>query len=209
MAGESVHDKLGRVRAPRVHITYQVETGGAMVMKELPFVMGVLGDFTSNPKETDKKLKERDFVEVNMQNFDKVLKEMAPTLSFTAQNKLSSDPSTTHLRSTTLNVWAQGRRPNTRRRLGPRPPPQHPPLSGPKAAAALTTGRLPNTRRRLGPRPPPQQPPTSGPKVWAWVFPLCIRGPNSHRVPILPFLSLAKSASQIVAENVIPRGRRW
>ena len=92
MAGESVHDKLGRVRAPRVHITYQVETGGAMVMKELPFVMGVLGDFTSNPKETDKKLKERDFVEVNMQNFDKVLKEMAPTLSFTAQNKLSSDP---------------------------------------------------------------------------------------------------------------------
>jgi type VI secretion system protein ImpB len=92
MAGESVHDKLGRVRAPRVHITYQVETGGAMVMKELPFVMGVLGDFTSNPKETDKKLKERDFVEVNMQNFDKVLKEMAPTLAFTAANKLSSDP---------------------------------------------------------------------------------------------------------------------
>ena len=92
MAGESVHDKLGRVRAPRVHITYQVETGGAMVMKELPFVMGVLGDFTSNPKETDKKLKERDFVEVNMQNFDKVLKEMAPTLNFTAPNKLSSDP---------------------------------------------------------------------------------------------------------------------
>src|SRR5262245_61159530 len=92
MAGESVHDKLGRVRAPRVHITYQVETGGAMVMKELPFVMGVLGDFTSNPKETDKKLKERDFVEVNMQNFDKVLKEMAPTLNFTAANKLSSDP---------------------------------------------------------------------------------------------------------------------
>ena len=92
MAGESVHDKLGRVRAPRVHITYQVETGGAMVMKELPFVMGVLGDFTSNPKETDKKLKERDFVEVNMQNFDKVLKEMAPTLNFTAANKLSTDP---------------------------------------------------------------------------------------------------------------------
>jgi type VI secretion system protein ImpB len=85
MAGESVHDKLGRVRAPRVHITYQVETGGAMVMKELPFVMGVLGDFTSNPKETDKKLKERDFVEVNQQNFDKVLKEMAPVLSFTGE----------------------------------------------------------------------------------------------------------------------------
>ena len=92
MAGESVGDKVGRVRAPRVHITYQVETGGAMVMKELPFVMGVLGEFTSNPKETDKKLKERDFVEVNLQNFDKVLKDMAPRLNYTVPNKLSSDP---------------------------------------------------------------------------------------------------------------------
>src|SRR5262245_12424398 len=92
MAGESVHDKLGRVRAPRVHITYQVETGGAMVMKELPFVMGVLGDFSSNPKQTDKKLKERDFVEVNLQNFDKVLKDMAPQVKYTLPNKLSSDP---------------------------------------------------------------------------------------------------------------------
>jgi type VI secretion system protein ImpB len=92
MAGDSVGDKVGRVRAPRVHITYQVEKGGAMVMKELPFVMGVLGDFTSNPKETDKKLKERDFVEVNLTNFDKVLKDMAPQLKYTVPNKLSSDP---------------------------------------------------------------------------------------------------------------------
>jgi len=92
MAGESVGDKVGRNRAPRVHITYAVEKGGAMVMKELPFVMGVLGEFSSNPKETDKKLKERDFVEVNLQNFDKVLKDMAPQLKFTVANKLSSDP---------------------------------------------------------------------------------------------------------------------
>ena len=92
MAGESVGDKLSRVRAPRVHITYQVETGGAMVMKELPFVMGVLGDFTSNPKETEKRLKDRDFIEVNLQNLDKVLKDLAPQLKFTVANKLSSDP---------------------------------------------------------------------------------------------------------------------
>jgi type VI secretion system protein ImpB len=92
MAGESVGDKVGRVRAPRVHITYQVEKGGAMVMKELPFVMGVLGEFSANPKETDKKLKERDFVEVNLQNFDKVLKDMAPQLKYTVPNKLSTDP---------------------------------------------------------------------------------------------------------------------
>src|SRR5262245_28270399 len=92
MAGESVGDRLSRVRAPRVHITYEVETGGAMKMKELPFVMGVLGEFTTNPKETDKRLKERDFVEVNLQNFDKVLKDYAPQLEYTVANKLSSDP---------------------------------------------------------------------------------------------------------------------
>ena len=92
MPGESVGDKISRVRAPRVHITYQVETGGAMVMKELPFVMGVLGDFSSNPKETEKKLKDRDFIEVNLQNFDKVLKDLAPQLKFTVANRLSSDP---------------------------------------------------------------------------------------------------------------------
>lgn len=92
MAGESVGDRLTRVRAPRVHITYEVETGGAMRLKELPFVMGVLGEFTTNPKETDKKLKERDFVEVNLQNFDKVLKDFAPRLEYTVPNKLSSDP---------------------------------------------------------------------------------------------------------------------
>jgi hypothetical protein len=98
MAGESVGDKVGRVRAPRVHITYQVEKGGAMVMKELPFVMGVLGEFSANPKETDKKLKERDFVEVNLQNFDKVLKDMAPQLKYTVPNKLSTDPDAGELR---------------------------------------------------------------------------------------------------------------
>jgi type VI secretion system protein ImpB len=92
MAGESVGDRVTRVRAPRVHITYEVETGGAMRMKELPFVMGVLGEFTNNPKETDKKLKEREFVEVNLQNFDKVLKDYAPRLQYTVPNKLSTNP---------------------------------------------------------------------------------------------------------------------
>jgi type VI secretion system protein ImpB len=92
MSGESVNDKVSRVRPPRVHITYQVDVGGAMVMKELPFVMGVLGEFSSNPKQLEKKLKERDFIEVNQQNLDSVLKDMAPQLKFTVPNKLSSDP---------------------------------------------------------------------------------------------------------------------
>jgi type VI secretion system protein ImpB len=89
---ESVHRKLERVRAPRVHIKYDVETGGAIEMKELPFVMGVLGDFTGQPVEPLAKLKERKFVEVTPDNFDDVLKSMKPHLAFTVENKLSDDP---------------------------------------------------------------------------------------------------------------------
>jgi len=89
---ESVNRKLERVRAPRVHIKYDVETGGAIEMKELPFVMGVLGDFTGHPAEPLAKLKERKFVEVTPDNFDDVLKSMKPHLQFTVDNVLSDEP---------------------------------------------------------------------------------------------------------------------
>ena len=52
----SIHQKLDRVRKPRVHITYDVETEGATVVKELPFVVGVLGDFSGDPTEPQKPL---------------------------------------------------------------------------------------------------------------------------------------------------------
>ena len=91
MAGESTQKKLERVRPPRVNITYDVETGGAIEMKELPFVMGVLGDFTGQPADPLPKLKERKFVEVNPDNFDDVLASMKPHLAFTVENKLSED----------------------------------------------------------------------------------------------------------------------
>jgi type VI secretion system protein ImpB len=89
---ESTQKKLERVRPPRVQITYEVETGGAIEMKELPFVMGVLGDFTGKPTEPLPKLKERKFVEVTPDNFDDVLRGMKPHLAFTVENKLSEDP---------------------------------------------------------------------------------------------------------------------
>ncbi len=89
---ESVHGKLERVRAPRVHIRYDVETGGAIEMKELPFVMGVLGDFTGHPAEPLAKLKDRKFVEVTPDNFDDVLKSMKPHLQFKVDNVLSEEP---------------------------------------------------------------------------------------------------------------------
>jgi type VI secretion system protein ImpB len=92
MARESTQQKLSRVRAPRVQITYDVEVGNAIEMKELPFVMGVLGDLTGQPEKPLAALKDRKFVEINPDNFDSVLKGMQPHLKFSVANKLSSDP---------------------------------------------------------------------------------------------------------------------
>ncbi len=88
---QSVQKKLERVRPPRVHVTYDVETGGAIEIKELPFVMGVLGDFSGQPTEPLPRLKDRRFVEVNPDNFDSVLESMKPHLAFAVENKLSED----------------------------------------------------------------------------------------------------------------------
>jgi type VI secretion system protein ImpB len=98
MARESLQHKLDRVRSPRVHITYDVETGGAIELKELPFVVGVLGDFTGQPTEPLPKLKERKFVEVNPDNFDQVLEGMKPHLAFSVENKLSDEPDAPNLK---------------------------------------------------------------------------------------------------------------
>jgi len=89
---ESTQKKLDRVRPPRVNITYEVQVGDAIEMKSLPFVMGVLGDFTGQPTEPLAKLKDRKFVEVTPDNFDDVLASMKPHLSFSVENKLSDDP---------------------------------------------------------------------------------------------------------------------
>ncbi len=90
---QGTQQKLTRVRPPRVSITYEVETGGAIEMKELPFVMGVLADLSGNPAQPLPRLKERKFVEVNPDNFDTVLKSAQPRLQFTTDNKLNSDGS--------------------------------------------------------------------------------------------------------------------
>ena len=90
MARESTQQKLSRVRAPRVQITYDVEVGNAIELKELPFVMGVLGDLTGQPEQPLAALKDRKFVEINPDNFDSVLKGMQPHLKFSVENKLSS-----------------------------------------------------------------------------------------------------------------------
>jgi len=98
MARESTQHKLDRVRSPRVQITYDVEIGDAIEIKELPFVMGVLGDFTGQPTEPLARLKDRKFIEVNPDNFDIVLESMKPHLAFAVENKLSEDPDAGNIR---------------------------------------------------------------------------------------------------------------
>ncbi|HEY9161845.1 MAG TPA: type VI secretion system contractile sheath small subunit [Desulfomonilia bacterium] len=90
---ESLQHTLDRVRAPRVQITYDVEIGDSIEMKEIPFVVGVLGDFSGKPEEPLPKLKDRKFTEIDRDNFNKVLEGMKPRLAYKVDNKLSNDDS--------------------------------------------------------------------------------------------------------------------
>src|SRR5881398_2538031 len=93
MGSESTQKKLDRVRKPRVHITYDVETEGAAVTKELPFVVGVLGDFSGNPSEPLKPLKDRKFIQIDRDNFNDVMARMTPGLNMKVENTLKGDGS--------------------------------------------------------------------------------------------------------------------
>ena len=90
---ESLQHKLDRVRPPRVHITYDVEVGGAIELKELPFVVGVMGDFVGKPEDPLPPLKQRKFVEIDPDNFNQVMAGMKPRVSYSVDNKLQDDGS--------------------------------------------------------------------------------------------------------------------
>ena len=88
---DSVHDKLKRVRKPRVHITYDVETNGAQETKELPFVTGVLGDYSGDNQENKKSLKNRNFTNIDRDNFNEVMTEINPKLNLSVDDTLSGE----------------------------------------------------------------------------------------------------------------------
>lgn len=90
---ESIQHKLDRVRKPRVHITYDVEVGDATVKKELPFVVGVMGDFSGNPTEPLKPMKDRKFIQIDRDNFNDVMARMSPGLDLKVENTLQGDGS--------------------------------------------------------------------------------------------------------------------
>jgi type VI secretion system protein ImpB len=89
----SIHDKLNRVRKPRVHITYEVETEGAEVQRELPFVVGVLGDFSGDPTQPLRPMSERKFIQIDRDNFNEVMARMTPGLNLKVENTLAGDGS--------------------------------------------------------------------------------------------------------------------
>lgn len=89
---ESTQKKLDRVRRPRVQITYDVETGGAMKAVELPFVVGVLADLSAQPKEALPALRDRKFVPIDRDNFNDVLARAKPRVALKVANKLTGDP---------------------------------------------------------------------------------------------------------------------
>ena len=109
---ESIQQKLSRVRKPRVHITYEVETEGASVMRELPFVVGVIGDYIGNaPQVAPKSLKDRKFIDIDRDSFDEVMGRLAPGLQFRVENTLAGDGSElpVQLKFNTMDDFEPGR----------------------------------------------------------------------------------------------------
>jgi type VI secretion system protein ImpB len=76
-----------------VHINYEIETGGATVERELPFVVGVMGDFSGNPTQALRPLKERKFIQIDKENFNDVMERISPELNIKAENTLAGDGS--------------------------------------------------------------------------------------------------------------------
>lgn len=89
----SIHEKLSRVRKPRVHIKYEVETEGAQIERELPFVMGIMGEFSGDPTKPLASLTERKFVQIDRDNFNDVMARIGPGLNLKVDNTLAADGS--------------------------------------------------------------------------------------------------------------------
>jgi type VI secretion system protein ImpC len=86
---ESTQHKLSRVRPPRVQITYDVETGGAATKKELPFIVGCFAPLSGKSERKLPPISQRKMVEIDRDNFDKVMESIAPKVAFSVPRTLS------------------------------------------------------------------------------------------------------------------------
>ena len=88
---DSVYKKIDKVRKPRVQISYDLEDGGQSVKKELPFVVGVMGDYSGHSEEAKVPIKDRKFINIDGENFNQVMTKMRPELNLKVENKLTDD----------------------------------------------------------------------------------------------------------------------
>lgn len=84
---QSIQKLLLRIRPPRVRITYDVETGGAVQSKELPFVLGIISDLYGHQGDRVD-FKERKFVYIDRDNFSNVMQSIKPKLNISVSNML-------------------------------------------------------------------------------------------------------------------------
>jgi type VI secretion system protein ImpB len=91
MPKESLQKKVGRVRPPRVHITYDVQVGEAIEKRDLPFVVGVLADLSGMPDKPLPPIPKRKFVAIDRDNLNDVMKNIGPRLAFKVANRLNED----------------------------------------------------------------------------------------------------------------------
>ncbi len=91
---ESVQKRLQKVRPPRVQLTYDVEKGDAIEQKELPFVVGVVGDFSAQSEAELPRLKDRKFVNIDVDNFDDVMRGLEPRAAYRVKNRLTDEDGT-------------------------------------------------------------------------------------------------------------------
>ena len=91
MAKSSSQKFIARNRAPRVQIEYDVELYGAEKKIQLPFVMGVLADLSGKPEDPLEPVADREFLEIDVDNFDDRLKAMKPRVAFQVPNTLTGE----------------------------------------------------------------------------------------------------------------------
>jgi type VI secretion system protein ImpB len=92
MAAKSNSQKfVGKNRAPRVQVEYDVELYGAEKKVNLPFVMGVMSDLSGKSEVTPAKLEDREFLEFDSDNFDDRLKSIKPRVAFNVPNVMTGE----------------------------------------------------------------------------------------------------------------------
>jgi type VI secretion system protein ImpB len=84
----SIHNDLERIQPPYVHIRYDVEVGGAIQKRELPFVVLVMSDLSGASRDKLPKLKSRPVVDLSRENFDSVMAGIGPTVRFAVPNRM-------------------------------------------------------------------------------------------------------------------------